>query len=457
MKSIVRLIFGTLPPILIGAAAIAWFIANKQPPKQLPVAEDMAHVRIIAVKPTRIVPKVVGYGVVRPAKTWNGISQVGGKVIYVHPDFRKGASMAAETVVVRLSPSDYNLAVAQSEANIRSSRARLKELAVNEENTRKSLKIEEQALALKQDDLERKEALLKRGSVAQNTVDNARSAHLAQRQKVLGMQNTLNLMPTQRAVQEEQIAVYQSSLGTAKLNLERTSIKLPFTARVAETKTEISQYLVPGQSIGTFDGVENAEIEAQIPIQQFGAMLAAAVTGNSNIEPSLANFSKIIESYGLKARVRLKFGDTFISWNGAVSRISDTIDPKTRTVGIIVTVADAYLSAKPGIRPPLTKGMFVEVAVLGAAGEDALVVPRSALHNGLVYVANKNNRLEIRRVELSLKQDDIAVVSKGLSAGDKIVVSAVAPAVPGMLLKMSTDTRLEQLIENQAGSSGDIR
>ena len=361
IRNILRLIFGTLPPILLGAAVIAYLVISKNPPEQLPVVEEVTYVRSIRAKPTNVVPSVVGYGVVRPAKTWNGISQVGGKVIFVHPDFQKGGSIAAGTEVVRLSPSDYNLAIAQSEANIRSSNARLKELAVNEENTRKSLQIEEQALMLKKSDLERKQELLKRGSVAQSSVDTAQSAHLAQRQKVLGMQNSLNLFPTQKSVLEEQIAVYQSGLGTAKLNLERTSIKLPFTARVATVNTEISQYLTAGQSIGTFDGLEKAEIEAQIPIQQFGAMLNAAGQSNSQPAPSLGNFSRILDSYGLKAIVRLKIGDQFVTWQGEVSRISDTIDPKTRTIGVIITVADAYRGARPGIRPPLAKGMFVEV------------------------------------------------------------------------------------------------
>ena len=159
MKNILRLIFFTLPPILAGVAVIAYFVINKPPPEQAPVEERSTHVRVITIAPSQVMPTVIGYGVVRPAKTWNGISQVGGKVIYVHPDFQKGASMAAGTEVVRLSPSDYNLAVAQAEANIRSSEARLQELKVNEENTKQSLKIEEEALTLKNNELERKKAL----------------------------------------------------------------------------------------------------------------------------------------------------------------------------------------------------------------------------------------------------------------------------------------------------------
>lgn len=457
MKNVLRLIFLTLPPILAGAAIIAYFVINKPPPKQAPIEERSIHVRVIEVAPGEVMPTVIGYGVVRPAKTWNGISQVGGKVIYVHPDFQKGASMSAGTEVIRLSPADYNLAIAQAEANIRSSEARLRELEVNEENTKQSLKIEEEALILKNNELERKRALLKRGSATQASVEVAQSGTLAQRQKVQGMKNTLTLMPTQRSVLQEQIAVYQSSLSTAKLNLERTSIKLPFAARVVEIKTEISQYMVPGQSIGVFDGVENAEIDTQIPIQQFGHMLGASGTDGAVIKVAPGALSKVLERFGLTANVRLNLGDETVEWKGVVSRISDTIDPKTRTVGVIVTVPNAYRGLQPGVRPPLAKGMFVEVAISNRPINDALIVPRSALHNSAIYIANKEDRLELRNVSINFVQNDIAVISKGLSAGDRVVVSALNPAVPGQLLKLTRDKALEQAMQHQTTGDGEAK
>ncbi len=435
---------------------IAYFVINKQPPKQAPIEERSTHVRIIVLEPGSVKPTVTGFGVVRPAKTWNGISQVGGKVIYVHPDFQKGANLEAGTVVVRLSPSDYNLAIAQAEANIRSSEARVAELAVNEENTRRSLEIEEEALKLKNNDLERKKTLLKKGSATQASVEIAQSGMLAQRQKVQGMKNSLMLMPTQRAVLEEQIAVYKSNLETAKLNLERTNIKLPFAARVAEIKTEIGQYMVPGQSIGLFDGIENAEINTQIPIRQFGHLVGASGDG-SVVKAAPGALGEVLKRFGLTASVRLNLGDESVYWKGTVSRISDTIDPKTRTVGVIVTVPNAYQDLQPGKRPPLAKGMFVEVAISNRTRNDALIVPRSALHGGKIYLVNKDKRLEVRDVTVDFVQDDIAVIGKGLAAGDQVVVSALNPAIPNMLFKLTRDEALEKSIRNQTAGDGEAQ
>ena len=58
--------------------------------------------------------------------------------------------------------------------------------------------------------------------------------------------------------------------------------------------------------------------------------------------------------------------------------MSDTIDPKTGTLGVIVVVEAAYGSAVPGAKPPLTKGMFVEVSIAGHP-VTGLAVPRCAL------------------------------------------------------------------------------
>ena len=52
----------------------------------------------------------------------------------------------------------------------------------------------------------------------------------------------------------------------------------------------------------------------------------------------------------------------------------------------------AYAKAAPGERPPLTKGMFVEIEIRAARQQEHLVVPRSALHDGQLYVVSADKR-----------------------------------------------------------------
>ena len=185
-------------------------------------------VRVITVEPVRLVPRVTGFGSVDPGQVWNVVAQVSGEVVYVHPNLKKGAILPAGTEIVRISTADIDLAMSQAQANIRSAEAKLAELEVSESNTAAILEIETRSLQLLEADLKRKEALRQRGAVAQAEVEQEQRETLAQRKKVQDLENALRLLPTQRTVQREQIAVYQAQLSSAELDRSRTQVTLTF-------------------------------------------------------------------------------------------------------------------------------------------------------------------------------------------------------------------------------------
>lgn len=443
-----------IPPILIGIAVLYYMASGRQAPERKPPEELARVVRTIPAQELRLVPRVTGFGSVYPGTVWSGIAQVAGEVEYVHPALKKGAILPAGTEIVRISPADFVLAINQAKANMRSAEAKLAELKVTEENTADLLKIEKRGLSLRESELKRKQDLLQRGTVAQSALDLEQRETLAQRKKVQDLENTLRLLPTQRAVQREQISVYQAQLESAELNLARTKIVLPFQARVSEVNVEAKQFVQTGGTLVTADSLDVAEVEAQVPISQFSAMVRASVPGGLPPGVTAQSLFKIVEKIGFEASVRLRVGDNVVEWPARFARVSDTIDPKTRTIGVIVAVEGAYAQASPGQRPPLTKGMFVEIQVRTRAAEDQLIVPRSALHNGSLYVANGERRLEIRPVTTGLVQGDLAVIAKGVTVDEQIVISDLVPAVPGMLLNPRTDEdALKRLIDDAAGGS----
>ena len=187
-----------------------------------------------------------------------------------------------------------------------------------------------------------------------------------------------------------------------------------------------------------------------MPIAQFRAMVHAAASGGLPGGFTAQSFSRIVKSFGFEATVRLRVGDDIVEWPARFARISDTIDPKTRTIGAIVAVDGAYAKAAPGRRPPLAKGMFVEIEIRTRAREETIVVPRSALHGGRVYVVNGASRLDIRTVTVGLRQGDLAVIEKGIEPGERIVVSDLFPAVAGMLLSPQPDEQLLKWLRAEA-------
>ncbi|HHS94899.1 MAG TPA: efflux RND transporter periplasmic adaptor subunit [Rhodobacterales bacterium] len=447
MRNGFKLALITLPIIALGAGYLAYTVKTKAPPARIEAHERALPVRVITARRGTPAPRVRGYGLVAPAETFEAIAQVGGTVAWINPDLKRGAILPKGAVLLRIAPEDFSLAVAQAEANIRAAQARLDELAVSEENQRAALEIENAALALKQADLTRAEKLNAAGTLPQAGLDAARAALLGQRQKVQSLDGALALLPTQRAVQEENIAVAKAALATAQLNLARTEITLPFTARAASVAVEVGRFLRQGEVAATFDGTEVAEVEAQVPVAQLRALLSLAAPDAAAYAADPTAMTAVLQGLDLGATLRLDLGDDALTWPAHVARVSDKIDPKTGTLGVIVEVEGAYAGATPGTRPPLTKGMFVEVAIT-APPVAGLVVPRAALNGGkLRIVTAGDNRLAEVDAQVLFVKDEIAVIGGGLSEGDRVVVSDLVTATPGMLLAPVEDTALAAQLE----------
>ncbi len=446
-----------IPPVLIGIAAVYYLSSGRQAPEREPLEERPRAVRVITAEPVTLVPRVTGFGNVYPGTVWSAIAQVAGEVAYVHRNLKKGAILAAGTEIVRIAQADFELAIRRAEANIRAADATLAELEVTETNTADLREIEKRGLDLRESELARKQDLFERGTIARSALELEQRETLAQRKKVQDLENALRLLPTQRAVQREQIAVYQAELESARLDLARTHIILPFDARIAEVNVESEQFAQTGATLVTADSLDVAEVAAQIPISRFRAMIEAGTPGGLAEGITPESVSRIIQTLHIEAIVRLRVGNDVVEWPARFARVSDTLDPRTRTIGAIVAVDGAYAMARPGERPPLTKGMFVEIELRARAKDDSLVVPRSALHDGKLYVVNADNRLDIRPVTIGLVQGDLAVVEDGIASGDRIVVSDLIPAVDGMLLEPRPDEALLARLKAEAAGGAEAR
>ncbi len=434
-----------LPPLALGIAVLVWQAGDRGAPEVLPDSEMARPARVTTLQAADFTPRALAYGIVEPATVWNAVAEVSGRIVYRHPELESGNILPAETVVFRIDPADYQLAVTRLGAQLASAEADLAELEVQEANARNSLAIEERAAALADEDLQRQQTLRARGTVSQAAVDAAEQAALTSRQRVQDLENTLALIPVQRRVLEASIAVNQAQLEEAGLDLERTEIRLPIDARIAEVNAEVSQFVSVGETLAVGDGIETAEITAQIAPDQFWPLMAALDLDVSDMPTD--EFLQLREQIGLTAEVRLAIGNFVAHWPAQFNRVRETVDPQTRTIGVVVVVDEPLRNAIPGVRPPLTKNMYVEVALTGRPLPDRIVVPRVALHLGadggqVVYLVDGDGRLEIRPVTVAFVQGDLALVAGGLAAGDRVIVSDLIPAIEGMLIEATEDETL---------------
>jgi len=434
-----------VPVLALGALGF-WLLArDPREPDLRPASERAARVRVISAPKLAVVPRAVGFGVARPGRVWHAVPQVGGRIVELDPRVREGNILPGGTVLLKIDRTDYELDVVQAEAQIRSIGAQLDQLAARRKTLDASLSIEENSLELARAELERVRTLVERESLAAAQLDAEKRKALTQEARVQDIRNSLALIGPDRAVLEAKRAVEEARLAQAKLNVERTVIRAPFACRFGPVDVETDQVVQPGQELFFADSVATSEVTGQFPIGSIAHVFPDVEAPIDATEGGL----ETLREMGLSATVLLQIGSRTVEWEGAVSRI-EGIDPQTRTVGVVVTVADTYKSVRPASRPPLVRGMYVETVVRGRPIPETVVVPRSALHAGQVYVVDAANRMTRRAVEVAFVQSGFAAVASGLSGGETVVLSDLQPAVEGMLLDPEPDSEMARSLEDDA-------
>lgn len=453
-----------LVPVVAAVMIVAALVRSKKAPEKLPLTEVARQVRVLKMAPVDVVPLAVGYGQVTPGREWQVVPEVSGRIVAVAPAFKKGSLVKKGVVLLSIDPIDFELAVRQMGANIARIEAQLAELATREKNHRATLKIQQAVLALSKKELERHRKAMATRSISDSALDKASISYQGQRNQLQEIENALALIPASRASLAADLSYNRAKLEEARLDLKRADIVAPYNCRITDTNAEVGQYVQQGQTIARADGIGRAEIAAQLPLSAMRKLLAGAspaalaldsnaLTVNSETMDRL-RMDKLRDLFNLSVSVRL-VGDAFgVTWDARFARADATIDPQTRTVGIIVAVDNPYDQVIIGQRPPLVRNMFCGVTITGRSLSGQMVIPRSALHDGKVYVVDAKSRLARKEVAVGFSQGDFHVLAGGLSAGEIVVVSDLLPAIDGMLLETVFDEELAKRLLAQTGATG---
>ncbi len=449
----IRRVLAVFIPLLAGVLVLVVLITQRTNPERSPAAEIVRSVNVIEAPATTWRPRATGFGEARPARTWRAVAEVSGRIVERNDQVETGAILPAGTTLFRIDRTDYELAVAEAESALAVRRAQLEELDTRQDNVEQSLAIERRRLEVAARELERQQRLLDRESVSQADVDRQQREYLQQRQAVQDLENTLAQIPAERRRIEAERESARTRLEQARRDLPRTTIKAPFDLRVSAAEPETGQYVGRGETLLRADGVGATEVEAEVPVSRFRAILTPDLQRDVRTPATL---DQMLNRMGLSAEVRLRAtggDDAMARWQARVDRISDAIDPRTRTVGVVVVVDNPYADARPPEKPPLVKGMYVEVGLCAPGRAPAVVLPRTALHGDRIYVVDADDRLAIREPTLRFRGSDFVVIDAGIEPGERVVLSDPVPAIPGMKLapEDDPDTRSE-LIDSARGA-----
>ncbi|MDV7105818.1 HlyD family secretion protein [Vibrio sp. TH_r3] len=425
------------PALAVGIVILIVAIKMKPDLPVKPAGDRARLVETMQLEQSDVAPRVIGFGKIAPKFEWQAIAEVSGKVVYKNPELEKGRILQAGTEVLRIDPLDYELKLAQAEADLSSSQTQLAKLDQEEKNLKGTLEIETSRLTISKKELDRKVSLQKRGLTSQSDVDQQNQSYLSQQKLLLDMQNQLSLYPDERKVAEALIKVNESKVAEAKRQLEKTTIAMPQTLRIAQVDVEKDQVVNLQQTMLTAHGMNTMEVEAQFSIHDM-QLVASSLPHfiNSTSGVSQLDMSEVT------ADIELSSGNLTARWPAKVARISETVDATQATVGIILEIEQDYDSLNTSTTPPLVNGMFVSAELTGQKSLSWLI-PERALHGNRVYMMDAENRLDIRTVTVLYRTDNQVVVDGNLQQGERLIVNDLLPALQGMLLKVEqTDAKL---------------
>ncbi len=447
-------------PIIALFGLILFLIIVKSAP---PTIHDIAirasvHANYIELKETLIAPEIIGFGTVEPDLKIQSKAEVAGRVVYVHSDLKKGEILKRNTLLLKIDDKDYLLQLKQAEADLLVKKANLEEMQLNIQNNELELKLANEKFQVRKKEFARIEKLRKTGAVSQSNLEAEKQNLLRQKQEVQQLKNKQTTLPSALEVMRAQLAIAKANIQKAQRDLDRTDVTLPFDARINYVYTQQEQYLLKNAPLFNASGLDKIIVNAQFPIEQFAAFVAQLepeISPDIN-EKQLKTMSAILNSLSLSAIVE-EAGGHFKSWQAKVERFSDDLDPKSRTVGVIISVNDSYKQIEPGIRPPLLEGMYMKVRLLGKK-TNRLVVPKFALHEGNLFIIDDNNKLEKIVVDGGQYQGDLLLIrpsnsqNASLKAGDKAITSDLFPVVSGMSVIPILDQAVLEQMEQQIGT-----
>ncbi|RKF15704.1 biotin/lipoyl-binding protein [Alginatibacterium sediminis] len=421
-----------VPAFAVGI--IILFIATRPEPKVATQDIEPASrlVEVQALELSDSAPKILAFGRVSPKTSLQAVAEVSGRIIYKHPDLERGRFINQGTLLLEIDPSEYELKLAQAQANLRASETQLTRIDQEERNYAATLALEKQRLKLSQGELARKNQLKQKNLISSSELELEKISYLGQQKLVQDLENLIKLLPDDRLVTKAQVNVDQAKVDDAQRELSKTKFVLPFDARIAEVSVEQDQ--VVNMQLVMFEAqrMDTMVIDAQLSLPDLRRLIESYTAIPRDGEfPELSKLN-------MQAKVILRSADISFEWPAKVTRLSDTVNPDQATIGLFLEVKQDVKTVEVGSNPPLSNGMFLEAHIEGGASP-RFVIPERALREGKIYVMTKDKTLDIKPVVALYRSSEGVAIAGDIQPGEQLILSDLIPAVVGMRVHSLSD------------------
>mgnify|MGYP006213117267 FL=1 len=364
--------------ILLGAFALSyllWFLGQVQPDpvEELPPPDVI--IEILTPKDFQV--QISSNGTTTPLTQTVLTAEVGGEVIYRSKKFAEGASVIEGEILAKIDDTDLQLQYKNA----------LLQLANAE--VQYSLQLAEAEVA--------KEAWDKIGD---------------------GVASDLTLKKPQLKQAEAFLEVAKAQVSSAAKKLNKTEIIAPYAGRIQNVNIDLGTTIIPGQPVGAM--YTSSEIEITLAVKDNDLQFLSIPMDGRKLNPS-EQASVVIESF-YKGKTQ--------SWKGKLERVDGVIDPVTRMINLIAVFKNDFIESD---KPNLPIGLFVEAKIDGITLKNIFEIPINSIsEDNEVYIVDKDNQLELRKLTILKKYSEFVIIKDGLKAGERIVTSKLSTASNGI-------------------------
>lgn len=370
--------------LVVTVLGIIFLVINKRVAKEEVKQRVVPAVEVVEVTAADHAVKISTQGVVESARETRLAAEVGGRVMEISPSFKRGGVVKKGERLVQIDPADYRSALAAAE--VRRAEA---ELALELEKAR----------------------------VEQAQLDWAK---LGSGSDPL---NALVLREPYLVAAEASAASAVEAAAKARRDVERTEILAPFDAGLRSANAEVGAVVAPGTMVAELYASGDLEVRLPLSLEDFG-FLARAADG------------KVTGEIVLKGKI----GTDEYTWKAEMARVDPEISRETLSAHVAVKVLPTEGSTFP--LPPV--GLFVNAEIAGKTLDDVKEIPRRALIEGnRAILVMADNKIAFRDLTIPRLTRETALVSGGLEAGDRVVLTRLSAPIAGMEVEIEKDPEKE--------------
>jgi membrane fusion protein, multidrug efflux system len=205
----------------------------------------------------------------------------------------------------------------------------------------------------------------------------------------------------------------QGLINSDQANLDYTTLRAPFDGVTGILQIQIGNLIQPTNTTG---------IVVLTQAQPISVVFILPNADIASVQEAMARGPVQATVYDQSGTKELDVG-TLLAINNQAAPTSGTVQLK---------------AIFPNQQRQLWPGTFVNVDLTTSVVHDALTVPTNALQQNnkgqFVFVVGADNRVAIRPVEVAQRLHMAALISKGLQAGETVVVQGQYRLTPGTLV-----------------------